>query len=282
MPKRFSSKTVKDSYLDHPVQMKNVLRRIAEEKKGNVGLTAGDLAYDAKQGLTDQNHIGGADYVIEIGRRLGIREQTRVLELGCGIGGAARVLAAEFNCHVTGVDLAGFRIADARELSKLCGLGRKNLFLEGDFNSPPRGAGKGYDVLLSQNSLVHAPSPRRVLRKWVPLLKPQGKVAIEEVFLRASPTLRQARLVERLQVIWNSYLHPLSTWEGALRDAGREFQTFENLTAEMHLHFELLARHHEEHGAQKSEQESYSLALTLAKEGVLGYFRVISTAGKSA
>jgi len=36
----------------------------------------------------------------------GLEPSTRVLDLGCGIGGPARYLAATFGCKVTGVDLS--------------------------------------------------------------------------------------------------------------------------------------------------------------------------------
>lgn len=274
--RRFSRKAIEESYREHPVRMENLLRKISPEKLKSGQVTVADLAYDEEQGLTDQNHIGGAGYVLEIGRRLGITERTKVLELGSGIGGAARVLSSEFGCNVTGIDLTEGRVSDAKRLSKLCGLGRKNRFLKGDFNSPPRGVGKGYDVILSQNSLVHAPHPQNVLQKWVPLLKPGGKLAIEEIFLRMRPSARQLRRLERLLVIWNSYLHQLGSWNDALHQAGCEFQTFENLTSEMRSHFDVLVRHQKEHGTLADEHESYALALALIDEGVLGYFRVIS------
>lgn len=276
MGRGFSIKDVEESYRDHPVRMENLLSRIPLDKLRGRKLQVSDLAYDPTHGLTDQNHIGGAEFVLEIGRRLEISERTRVLELGSGIGGAARLLASEFGCTVTGVDVTTSRVADAKQLSKLCGLSRKNRFVRANFNSAPRGVGKRYDVLLSQNSLVHAPAPARVVGQWAQLLKNGGRIAIEEIYLRRQPLFRESRRLERLLDTWNSYLHELKVWDAALSRAGCEFETYENLTCEMRLHFETLALFAKEHGTEKNEHESYALAQRLVEDGLLGYFRVIS------
>jgi ubiquinone/menaquinone biosynthesis C-methylase UbiE len=45
-----------------------------------------------------------------------------VLDAGCGIGGTARVLAAEHGCRVTGIDLTPAYVDTARELTRRTGL----------------------------------------------------------------------------------------------------------------------------------------------------------------
>ena len=63
-------------------------------------LTIGQLA------PLDQFHTRGMLATAELAEAAGIKSSTRVLDLGCGIGGPARYLAATFGCPVTGVDLA--------------------------------------------------------------------------------------------------------------------------------------------------------------------------------
>ena len=54
--------------------------------------------------------------------RAGLRPGLRVLDLGCGIGGSSRFLAAERGCRVTGVDLTPDYVEVARELTRRCGI----------------------------------------------------------------------------------------------------------------------------------------------------------------
>src|SRR5205823_11879224 len=62
-------------------------------------LTIDDLA------PADQFHGGGKPATERLARLAGLSPGTRVLDVGGGLGGPARTLAAEFGCHVTIVDL---------------------------------------------------------------------------------------------------------------------------------------------------------------------------------
>lgn len=53
----------------------------------------------------DEFHIGGRAATADIAQRLGLTAIDRVLDVGCGLGGAARQVAGAYGCHVTGIDL---------------------------------------------------------------------------------------------------------------------------------------------------------------------------------
>ena len=53
----------------------------------------------------DQYHYHGTEAVDEAAERLGIGPATSVLDVGAGIGGPARWLAATTGCHVTALEL---------------------------------------------------------------------------------------------------------------------------------------------------------------------------------
>jgi len=76
-------------------------------------LTAEDLA------PVDEFHVGGRPATIHAVARLGLGPGDRVLDIGCGIGGAARYMAERFGCRVTGIDLTPEYVATARALAKL-------------------------------------------------------------------------------------------------------------------------------------------------------------------
>jgi ubiquinone/menaquinone biosynthesis C-methylase UbiE len=62
-------------------------------------VTAEDLA------PVDEFHIGGRAATKELAQQLALSASDRVLDIGCGLGGPARQIAAQYGCHVTGIDL---------------------------------------------------------------------------------------------------------------------------------------------------------------------------------
>ena len=71
----------------------------------------------------DEFHIGGRQATIDFAEQLGLRRGMRLLDIGCGLGGASRYFALEQGCQVTGIDLTEefVRVADA--LARRVGLG---------------------------------------------------------------------------------------------------------------------------------------------------------------
>ncbi|MGI5374286.1 class I SAM-dependent methyltransferase [Streptomyces sp. CA-251387] len=97
-----------------------------------------------------------------------------VLDLGCGTGSLS-LLAAEQGHRVTGVDRSPAMVDLAR--AKLAG--RDAAFLVGDAAAPPVGEER-FDVVLVRHVLWALPDPARVLRHWVGLLRPGGRLVLVE------------------------------------------------------------------------------------------------------
>lgn len=85
-------------------------------------LTAADL----KAG--DEFHTGGLAATDHLFDQLTVTADTRVLDVGCGIGGTSRYIADRFGARVTGVDLTPEFVETARTLSDRAGLGDKTTF----------------------------------------------------------------------------------------------------------------------------------------------------------
>lgn len=102
------------------------------------------------------------------------REPADVLDLGCGTGSLA-LLAAERGHRVTGVDLSPRMVELARR--KLAGTGAG--VLVGDVQAPPV-AGRTFDVVLARHVLWVVDDPEAVLRQWVSLLRPGGRLVLVE------------------------------------------------------------------------------------------------------
>ncbi len=73
-------------------------------------------------GPVDEFHIGGPVATAELCARLNLGRGAAVLDIGCGIGGTARFLAATTGCSVTGIDISPAFVAVARTLTAWTGL----------------------------------------------------------------------------------------------------------------------------------------------------------------
>jgi len=69
----------------------------------------------------DEFHIGGRKATTYAVDKMSLRGDEHVLDVGCGIGGAVRYVAAEKGCQVTGIDLTPEFIDTARALTEMVG-----------------------------------------------------------------------------------------------------------------------------------------------------------------
>ena len=82
-------------------------------------LQAADLA------PVDEFHTGGRLETEHVLAKIRIGRDDRVLDVGCGIGGTARYLAAATGCRVTGIDLTPEYIEIAKLLAEKTGFGKR-------------------------------------------------------------------------------------------------------------------------------------------------------------
>ncbi|MFE6234664.1 SAM-dependent methyltransferase [Cellulosimicrobium sp. NPDC057862] len=85
----------------------------------------------------DQLHAGGAAATSALLDLLGLAPGVSLLDVGCGLGGPARLAASRHGCHVTGVDLSPDFVDAARELTARAGLAGLVTFALGDGDRLP-------------------------------------------------------------------------------------------------------------------------------------------------
>jgi cyclopropane fatty-acyl-phospholipid synthase-like methyltransferase len=128
----------------------------------------------------DEFHIRGRKATQELAERVGLHGGMKVLDIGCGIGGPARTLAAEFGCHVTGVDIIEEYCETATFLSRHLGLSDKVEFRCADISTLPCDNGD-YDVVWSQHVLINVVDKSRLFREIRRVLRPRGIYAFFEI-----------------------------------------------------------------------------------------------------
>jgi SAM-dependent methyltransferase len=271
-------------YAEHPLRGSTVLARVLARGGRLAALTERDLSEDRATGITDQNHVGGARAVRRLGRLAGVSGTDVVADLGCGLGGPARVLACTFGCRVEGFDLSRSRVDDANALTKLVGLGHLVSARAGDVMRMrvPRAA---YDVLWGQGAWVHIDDKRRLIERWRPALRPGGRVALEDTCTRRAPRGRLERaLLARLERDWASSLIALAEWVALLEGAGFRVVTRVQSARELAVAFERFGRAAARANAAvpPRERRSWRDAEAGARHGLLVLFRIVAVAPRAS
>jgi ubiquinone/menaquinone biosynthesis C-methylase UbiE len=104
----------------------------------------------------------------------------RLLDIGSGIGGPARWIAARCRVHVTGVDLTPEFCAAARALNKACAMSDRVTIIEGSALDLPV-PDAAFDRAYSQNVIMNIADKPRFYREAFRALRPGGVLALANV-----------------------------------------------------------------------------------------------------
>jgi ubiquinone/menaquinone biosynthesis C-methylase UbiE len=123
----------------------------------------------------------------QVFQRLALADGQRVLDLGCGVGTPARLLASEHAVAVTAVTKVEWQIAMARRLSADLAPRGSVEWVQGDFTALALPAAS-HDAAFSIEASCHAPggSKEALVREVARVLRPGGRFVVADGFLKRS------------------------------------------------------------------------------------------------
>jgi SAM-dependent methyltransferase len=152
----------------------NIEQALAQTGKPLSALQPPDLA------ALEDFHSGGRFATVALIALAEIGPGDRVLDAGTGIGGTARMVAAERGAHVTAVDLTPEYCEVAAWLNDVVGLGELIDVHTADVTELPFEDGS-FDVVLSQHVQMNVPDKQRLYAEAHRVLAPGGRLALWDV-----------------------------------------------------------------------------------------------------
>jgi sarcosine/dimethylglycine N-methyltransferase len=185
----------------------------------------------------------------------GLGDSTALADLGSGYCGAARYLAAKYRCHVTAINISQVENDKAKELNAQAGLSDHIDVLLGSFETITRPP-SSFDVVWSQDAILHAGDRRRVITEIARVLKKGGQLVFTDPM--QSDGCDREVLAPILDRIHLESLGSPSFYREAAREAGLKEVGFDDLTDHLITHYSRVL--------EETEAREASLANEISKD----------------
>ncbi len=159
-----------------------VLAALSAQYGDDTPLTIEDLT------AWDQFHSGGLEATHALMQRAKITASDRVLDVGGGFGGSARLLAHEIGCHVTVLDLTEAYCRIGEHLTARTNLTDRVEFRHGNALELPFEA-SSFDLVWTQHSSMNIADKAAQYAQIHRVLRPGGRLAQHEVSLGSGEAL---------------------------------------------------------------------------------------------
>lgn len=200
----------------------------------NAGLDVESLTVDQLAPL-DQFHGRGLAATREIAAHLDPDPGHHLLDIGCGIGGPARFIAAEYGCRVTGIDLTAEFCEVARLLNRATGLEGKVVVEEASAVALPF-ADATFDAAYTQNVSMNIADKRAFYAEAARVVKPGGSFVAAEYAV--GPGGAPVFPVPWARVPEDSHLASADETRGLLAEAGFEVLALNDRTPDFLKYYE--------------------------------------------
>jgi len=175
----------------------------------------------------DQLHYHGTESVDHAVRVTGITASSSVLEVGSGLGGPARHIAATVGAKVTALELQNDQNELASHLSARCDLAENVAHVCGDFLTHEWST-QHFDVIVSWLALYHIPERNVLLERCYGLLQKGGYFFAEDLYARKEFT--NSERSELATELFANCLPDYDTYLQDLKTAGFELVSCEEMS----------------------------------------------------
>ncbi|MGB0403501.1 MAG: SAM-dependent methyltransferase [Salibacteraceae bacterium] len=137
----------------------------------------------------------------EMAKYAGICKGQKILDAGCGVGGAALFLVQEFDCYVEGVTLSSKQVNIANAAANQLRLSNSAKFTQQSF-SKTNFENNSFDVVWACESTCYANPKEDFLTEAFRVLKPGGKVIILDYFTTPKGLIDKNKNIKNWTNLW--------------------------------------------------------------------------------
>ena len=144
------------------------------------GKEAGSLTVDDLAAV-DEFHTRGRESTKEVAELANIKASDLILDVGCGLGGTARYLAAQYKCNVAGIDLTEEYISIGKKLTHGVGLSDRVELRHGSALEIPY-EDEMFDIVWTEHVQMNIADKNLFYSEIARVLKPGGRLLFHDVF----------------------------------------------------------------------------------------------------
>ncbi len=185
-------------------------------------LTVADLA------PVDHFHTLGPAATTGLADAARLQPGEEVLDVGCGLGGPARMLAAQYGCRVTGIDLTPEYCAAAEELNRKVGMHERIVIQEANALALPF-EDNTFDVVWTMHVSMNIEDRATLCDQFARVLKPGGRLAFFDLLAGEGELVFPVPWADDPSI---SHLADVAETRALLSAAGFHVGLWEDLTAE--------------------------------------------------
>ncbi|WP_144391622.1 SAM-dependent methyltransferase [Pleionea sediminis] len=172
---------------------------------------------------------------------------TRVLDAGSGYGGSARYLAKRFGCQITALNVAETENTRNRQMTEEQGLSNLINVEDGSFEDI-KAENESFDVIWSQDAVLHSGDREKVMAEFARVLKPGGQLIFTDPM--QADDCPEGVLDKVLQRIHLDTLGSIAFYREHLKMHGLQEVGIEEMTQNLITHYGRVAQELKSHRAE--------------------------------
>ena len=192
-----------------------------EAAVADVGKTTDDVTIE-DLAPTDEFHVGSRPATQHLLNQLDFSAEDQILDVGCGLGGAARYIATEYGCHVTGIDLTQSFIDVGINLNSWVGMNGRITLQQANALSMPFEA-SAFDGATMLHVGMNIEDKSELFREIYRVLRPGASFGVYDIM-----QIKAGDLSYPVPWATESHISKVATpetYEDAIRQAGFQIDT---------------------------------------------------------